>query len=73
MSNTDKALWFLRIYGPCTNRELAARSGLTCDQTYHATFWLRSRGQVSLGAMGYSLTRRGRERIKQLELQPQLF
>lgn len=54
-------LWGLRIYGPCSNIELARKLGRDRESVYGAVYVLRDMGLAHrLGEASYDVTEEGR-------------
>jgi predicted transcriptional regulator len=54
-------LWGLRIYGPCSNVELARKLGRDREQVYGTVYKLRDLGLAErLGEASYDVTEAGR-------------
>lgn len=57
-------LWGLRIYGPCSNVELARRLGRDRESVYGAVYQLRDLGLAEhLGPATYDITEAGRGKL----------
>ncbi len=54
------ALLGLRIYGPCSNAELAQRINRSPERVYRQVYELRESGLAKATADGYDVTDRGR-------------
>jgi predicted transcriptional regulator len=62
-----KALWGLRIHGPCSISDLADRTGLDRQAVYSAVYKLRQEGLAEhRGPASYDVTEQGRAFLQAL-------
>ena len=72
-SRLKAALLGLRIYGPCTNAELARRINRSPEKVYRQVYALRQSGLATATSDGYDVTERGRAMLASEFDQGRLF